>query len=570
MGLTERISNFFLPKESVKEDETIQVVEEIKEETKEIVQKKHHPSADWVGGGGVYNHLFAIGFNGEKTMGEMGPIKTYRPDYIGLRLRSWQAYYESEIAKTLIDRMVMWVIGNGLKLQTQLNDVMLQSEGVKIDCQAFSKITEARWACFADCTNVDYAKKHTLGEIQQIAERNAYIGGDVLVVLRYDRKTGVNVQLIDGQHVCSPVFGNEFYPQILDNGNRILNGVETDDTGRHMAYWVRKAGVIPNSPVTNQFERIPATGTNGGLTQAYLYYGDEMRIDNIRGVPIISVILETLKVLERYKSATLTSAEERSKVVYTVEHDIASTGEFPLANQLTRALDIDNQLNPQLPLDVQGNQLANTIATTTNKQVFNLTQGASLKAADSSKNDLYFEKFYGVNIDIACACISAPSDVIMSKYQGSYSSSRAAVKDFEHTLTVKRTKHSKGFLAPIYHFWLEVEVLTFKLQAPGYLNARLTSNYMLVSAYRNARFVGAVVPHIDPLKEVQAERLKLGESGAAIPLTTPESATEKLGEGEYYSNVIQYAHELEMATKLGIEMQETPQQQLEEKGKNDD
>ena len=123
--------------------------------------------------------------------------------------------------------------------------------------------------------------------------------------------------------------------------------------------------------------------------------------------------------------------------------------------------------------------------------------------------------------------------------------------------SVERKKFSDQFYKKIYSFWLELEVLKNKIQAPGYINLLTTSNEMGIAAYEHARFTGANVPHIDPVKEVAAERLKLGKSGANIPLTTSEAATEALNGGDYESNVIQYAKELEESKGLGIEEEQT-------------
>ena len=75
---------------------------------------------------------------------------------------------------------------------------------------------------------------------------------------------------------------------------------------------------------------------------------------------------------------------------------------------------------------------------------------------------------------------------------------------------------------------------------------------MVIDAYRQARFVGSHVPHIDPVKEVTAERLKLGSSGANLPLTTAEASTEALSEGDYQANLDQYAEELKKSRELGV------------------
>lgn len=81
---------------------------------------------------------------------------------------------------------------------------------------------------------------------------------------------------------------------------------------------------------------------------------------------------------------------------------------------------------------------------------------------------------------------------------------------------------------------------------------------MAIEAFQGARFTGSMFPHIDPLKEAQAERLKLGALGGAVPLTTVEAATEALNGGDSRANIEQYALELEEAKELGIEIPATP------------
>src|SRR3990167_7138549 len=110
----------------------------------------------------------------------------------------------------------------------------------------------------------------------------------------------------------------------------------------------------------------------------------------------------------------------------------------------------------------------------------------------------------------------------------------------------------------MYDFWLNTEVLKNKVQAPGFLTAVIKKDEFILSAYTSARFVGPGVPHIDPLKEVKAEREKLGTLGASLPLTTLEDATESLFGGDSDSNMEQFSAELKMAKDLEIFKEENP------------
>lgn len=514
----------------------------------ESIENKQVPTAQNDNPGvsyGRYNTLFSVGYDGGKNFGEIGPIKNYKPEYAILRIRSWQAFLESEIAQTVLSKFGTWVIGKGLKPQSEPSDIVLKSEGITLDIHEFSKLAEARFGVFRKSKTTDYGGMKSLDKMANIAYKNSIIGGDVLVILRYE--DNVTLQLIDGAHIQSPDYGSENFPKLLENGNCLINGVEIDPKGKHIRYYVRNDN--------NKFVTIEARSSETDLQIAFMVYGLEFRLENVRGLPLIAAMLETLKKLERYKEATVGSAEERQKIVLSIEHDAQSTGENPFQKRLSGAFDSSEQAD--LPKDINGVELANTVSATTNKQTVNLPNGAKLNTVDS-KNELYFKDFYTVNYDLLCGTIMIPPNVAMSKYDSNFSASRAALKDWEHTLNVKRHDFTEQFYQPIYNFWLDIEILRNKINAPGYLKARINKDNFVLDTYRTVRFVGATVPHIDPVKEVTAERLKLGDTGADLPLTTVEAATESLNGGDSDNNFEQYSRELKDAKKLGIEQPKLP------------
>lgn len=520
----------------------------IKSEQPEVIVEK--AKADFYSsGGGTWRPLFAISFNGEKNLGEIGPIKKYILDYEALRLRSWQSYIESEITQTVINKFILWIVGSGLKLQSEPAVNILKGEGITIDKEAFSKEIEERFSLYASSPESGHTGMKGVDALAPDVEKNALLGGDVLCVLRLTEDNRITTQIIDATHVQSPMYGTDIYPQNLANGNRIMNGVEVSPTGEHVAFYVRKP--IPNS-IT--YERIVAKGEESGLVMAFLVYGSEYRIDNVRGMPLIAVILETLKKLERYKEATVGSAEERQKIAYFITHKQGSTGANPLAKQLAKAFDADRgSADSDLPATIQGQQLANQVAATTNKMAFNMPIDSEIKTTEA-KNELYFKDFYDVNFDVVCGSIMIPPDIARSMYNSNYSASRAAIKDWEHVVNVKRSDFARQYYQKVYNFYFEVNVYLFKIQARGFLQARLTGNWIVIRAYMKARWMGVNVPHIDPVKEVEAVRMKLGPAGAHFPLMTAEQATESLGSGEFTAIAEQFASESEKVDTLGIEI----------------
>ncbi len=514
---------------------------EAKEDKAEI-QAPSKPEAQASVHGSVGSTLFAVSYTGEKSLGGMGPIKDYKPAYEVLRLRSWQAYLESDIAQTVLNRFLTWVIGPGLKLQSEPVKAVLKMEGLTLDAQVFSKAVESRFKVFAESEKSDYTEMQNLDFLAKETFKNAINGGDVLVILRMDDNNRINVQLIDGSHIQSPLHGTDDFPNVLANGNVIRNGIEQTKKGKHVKFWIRNKN--------NTFDTVDARGETSGLQMAFLVYGLKYRLDNNRGLPLLSAVLESTKKLERYKEATLGSAEERQKITMSIEHDLGSTGENPMLDRMAQAQDFDGR-SEKLPKDINGKELADGVAASTEKTVVNMPQGASLKSLES-KNELYFKDFYNTNIELVCAAIGIPPEVALSKYDSNFSASRAALKDWENTLLITRHSFAGQFYKKIYSFWLEMQVAQNKIKAPGFIDAILKGNDEVLTAYKMARFIGPSVPHIDPLKEVKAEREKLGKKGENVPLTTVEAATELLNSGESDANMDQFSEEIKKAEKLGL------------------
>jgi capsid protein len=240
--------------------------------------------------------------------------------------------------------------------------------------------------------------------------------------------------------------------------------------------------------------------------------------------------------------------------VYQIVHQEFSTGETPLQKQLAKTRNVDG--GQDVAVDVRGQQLADNVAVTTNKSTYNMPQGARMEAIEA-RTDTNFKDFYLPNVHLACAAIGIPPEVALSKYDSNFSASRAALKDWEHTIEVDRAAFSYQFYEPLKDYWFELEVLKGKILSPGFLNALFSKNQMVIDAYLNGRFVGANVPHIDPLKEVAAERAKLGPTLQSAPLTTVENATEALNGGDSKSNIKRAGQELLEVEKAGLKSEKT-------------
>jgi len=253
--------------------------------------------------------------------------------------------------------------------------------------------------------------------------------------------------------------------------------------------------------------------------------------------------------MDRYAEATVGTAEENAKVVMTIEHANFSDGSNPLLQQLGQSFGRGAGTAPETKNpELQAEGIAAKIAATTEKQAYNLPPGAKLNQ-HGGKSDIHFAEFFGINADLIYSTLGIPPEVAADKFGGAYSGSRAALKSWEYKMATDRVNIlHKDFYWPIYSNWLDLAVLNGLFSVAGYLDAFYKKDTIKLQAYKNARFIGAGVPHIDPLKEVKAERAKLGNAYSYIPLTTGDYATETLNTGDFESNLEIAKREIEMAS----------------------
>lgn len=485
-----------------------------------------------------YQTLFTFSYTGEKNPGEMGVAKRYQINHTMLRARSWQAFLDSDMFQAIIKKFTRWVIGAGLKIQAQPVMEILEAEGISLNEKAFIKMSEARFRLYCDSKTASFSGQMTLHEAASEAYKNAITGGDVLVIMRVENGR-LNNELIDGDHIFTPLMGTRDMQSALNRGNKIKRGVELDARGRHIAYFIRNT--------ENKFERVPARDEQGNLV-SFLVYGMKYRLDNDRGIPIMSAGLEVIKKLDRYKEAAVGAAEERAKIPYFIEHDLGGTGESPFNAKMGSSVNL-NQIPGGADSIQAGQKAADLIAATTAKQAYNLPPGATIKSPES-KMEAEYTPFFMTNFQVFCAAAEIPVEVALSKYDSSFSASRAALKEFEHTLKTDRKGFALNFYDRIYRRWILLEDARGKIEAPGLFEAFRDKDEITLEAYTKTRFIGANVPHIDPLKEVKAEREKLGALGKDLPLTTVAQSTEALGEGDYDSNIVVFSEEVKEKEKL--------------------
>jgi len=477
------------------------------------------------------SNLFNSLFDGEKFPGGFGSSYGYEfIDYWELRNKSVQLFTENLYASGLINRLVTNIINTGLSLEaTPCADILGISDDQLND---WSEQVENLYRIWGNNKNlVDWKKQNTEGELQALAKKTAYISGDVLIVLRQSSVTGLPItELIDGRHIQDPVQGN--HKKAAENrGNKIIHGVEIDKNGRHIAFYVN---TIEKTKVISK--RIVARGERSGRKVAWLLYGSKRLLDDIRGLPLLGLVAQSLKEIDRYRDSEQRAAVVNSMLAMFVKKDSSKPGTRPLSggarrkdteevtdgDGTTREFNVNNWL-PGMAID-------------------ELQQGEEPISFDTKRPSAGFNIFEDAIISAIAWSNEIPPEVLKLAFTSNFSSSRQANSEFKLFLDKERGLFSSNYSKPRYENWLVSMVLTGRIKAAGFLEAwRDLRKWEVFGAWTDSDWSGAIKPHVDPLKETNAY-IKKDEQG----YSTKARSTRELTGMKYSRNIKQLKKENEL------------------------
>jgi lambda family phage portal protein len=442
---------------------------------------------------GGYSPSFNSIFDGDKFPGGFGLTELQTLDYWTLRQRSSQLFYDNLYAYGLINRLVTNEINTGLTPEACPKEKII---GVPEDSlNDWTDEVETRFDLWAKNSRVcDYTEASTFGALQRKARMEALIAGDVLVVLRRSRKTMLpTVQLIAGDRVRSPFLSNIK----LAKGHEVRHGVELDDRGREVAYWVTQKD--------NSFKRLPAYGEKTGRRLSWLLYGAPKRLDDVRGLPILSLVLQSLREIDRYRDSTQRKAVINSTIAGFVKKTEDKPGTLPITGSAVRR---------------------DTITTTEDGEPreFKITEqlpGAFFEELQTGEEpvllggqgtDTSFGPFEETIISAVAWAHEIPPEILKLAFSNNYSASQAAINEFKIYLNKVWTQMGEEFCTPIYVEWLLNETLLRKIESPGLLEAwRDPSQYDIFGAWISVDWYGSIKPSTDMLKQAKGSQLLIKE-----------------------------------------------------------
>ncbi len=210
-------------------------------------------------------------------------------------LRAWarDLVRNNAYAWNVVDTIVSNIIGDGITAQSTYETP---------DGEDIEYVNDVRDKVFREwCEVADINGELTFAEIQILAQREMVEAGEVLIRLiktggkTYNgitRPVPLALELIEADRISME--RDTFATQInKDNGNRVVRGIELDDKGKPVAYWIYPEH--PNSPYTVR-NQVPERIIAGDII--HLYRKD--RVGQTRGVSWFAPIMSWMRDLGVY------------------------------------------------------------------------------------------------------------------------------------------------------------------------------------------------------------------------------------------------------------------------------
>ncbi len=429
-----------------------------------------------------------------------------------LRQRSRDLFMGVPLANGAIKTMRTNVVGRGLKLKPTVDREILgiTAEEAKI----LEKQIEIEWAVWANSADCDMARIDNFYELQQLAFTNWLMSGDCLAVLpvkkRVNQPYDLRVQLIEADRLSSP-------NQMDDYNNKIVGGVEVDESGEVVAYHFSKHHPLSYATTEIEWTRVDAYGKKTGRKNV-IHLMCRERIDQRRGVPFLAPVIEALKQLGNYTEAELVAAVVSGMFAIFIEKDNNNEGD-PIGSSISDDMQVD--ADDDMTIEMAPGA------------VIDLNEGEKAHDVSPGRPNANFNGFVEAICQQIGASLEIPYELLMKRFNSSYTASKGASEEAWKMFRMYRNWLANDFCQPIYEEWMAEAVAKGRIKAPGFFTDPVRH-----MAFCKAEWNGPARGTLDPEREVKA-----AEKRVANGFSTRANETMEITGGDFYSNIEQLKQE---------------------------
>lgn len=454
-----------------------------------------------------------------------------------LRSRARSLYMSAPIATSALKALRTSVVGRGLHLHVKID---YEELGITAEEAAeWGREVEREFDIWAENpASADIHGLHDFYELQQIALLSWKMSGDAFCLFCYGEPTVISpyrlrLQLLEADRISTPLdFSRDsvFLYGVTEGGNKVYDGVEVDGNGTVVAYHI--ANEYARDTMNIEWTRIEKRGRSTGRPNI-LHLMDAERPEQLRGVPFIAHVIESIMQLSRYlQSETVAALMETYLTGYITTEmtdapivGVGAPGFIDSGSENGGQADNDERL-----ADLEPEPGA----------IHQLLPGEKITFNDPKRPGSQFDPFIRSVCTQIGAALEIPADVLLKSYNSSYSSSRAALQDFWRMVIMTRDWFASDFCGATYEEWLSEAITIGRIKAPGFF-----TDPRKHKAWLGHEWNGAAMPHLDPVKEANAMQTMVANGWM-----TNKQATTHLNGGDWEKNVKELLPEAERLAQI--------------------
>lgn len=432
-----------------------------------------------------------------------------------LRARSRQMIRDSSYAKRARLIVINNVIGSGVGMQCQ---VMTTRDA--LNTRVNDDIEQA-WSDWAEASRCHTGGAMHFHDLERAAMGEVFTAGECFIRKHYrafgDSRVPLGLELIEAERLATELVD----PGSINPDGEVRMGVEVDEFGRAIAYWVRErhpGDIRGRVHATDRFERVPAAD------MFHLRAVD--RWPQTRGEPWLHTVLRKIDEMNEYTGSEVSAARASSYYFATITTpDDDKPFDTDTDDEGKGMMDIE-------PLTIQ-----------------ELKPGEELNFHTPNRPNTALDPFMRAMLREVAAGVGTSYESLSRDYsQSNYSSSRLALLDDRDLYKTVQQWWVRNFRRPLHRAWLNQAVLARAIASVP------ASQYAVdMARFEAVLFKPRGWSWVDPTKEVNAykEAIKAG-------LTTLTDVIAATADGRDIEDVINTRkRELRMLADAGIEVDTT-------------